>query len=85
MHGRNIDGQFFTVVESPVFSLEVTGLAFSPDGMHMYMAYQVDGFLFDVVREDGLPFQAKTLDVQYHNVGISATGELLHGEDSRDR
>ena len=35
---------------------ETTGIAFSPDGKHMYFAYQGDGILFDVTRTDGLTF-----------------------------
>ncbi|CAB9504930.1 osmC-like protein [Seminavis robusta] len=66
VHGRNANGDYFTIVESPVYEDEVTGLAFSPDGMHMYFSYQVPGLLFDVYREDGRPFNAKALDVQYH-------------------
>lgn len=66
VHGRNEQGEYFTILESPVYNDEVTGLAFSPDGYHMYLAYQVNGLLFDVYREDGLPFQARTLSIQYH-------------------
>lgn len=40
IHGRNRDGQFFTILEGPGWSIETTGLAFSPDGMHMYVAFQ---------------------------------------------
>ena len=40
----------------------------------MYLAYQVNGLLFDVFRKDGLPFQEKHLNIQYHgkpgSVGI---------------
>jgi hypothetical protein len=34
----------------------------------MYVAYQDNGVLFDVTREDGLAFDAKSLDVKYHSV-----------------
>ena len=40
--------------------LETTGIAFSPNGMHMYFAYQQDGYVFDVTRTDGLSFFAST-------------------------
>ena len=66
VHGKNKNGDYFTILESPVYHDEVTGLAFSPDGMHMILAYQENGILFDVTREDGLPFHAQGLDVQYH-------------------
>lgn len=68
VHARNIAGQYLTVVESHELSDETTGLAFSPDAMHLYVAYQDDGLLFDVVRRDGFPFHAKTLNVKYHSV-----------------
>ena len=66
IHAKGKDGKFFTILESPIYHDEVTGLSFSPDNMHMYLAYQVNGILFDVYREDGYPFDAKSLDVKYH-------------------
>ena len=42
-------------------------LAFSPDGKHMYLAYQKNGLLFDVWRSDGLTFSKKHLNIKYHN------------------
>lgn len=67
IHGRDETGLFFTVLESPDYIDETTGLAFSPDAKHMYVAYQKNGLLFDVTRKDGLPFHAKSLNVKYHN------------------
>jgi hypothetical protein len=67
IHGRNALGQFFTILEGPGYQDETTGLSFSPDGLHLYVAYQADGLLFDVTRVDGLPFQGKSLNVKYHN------------------
>jgi hypothetical protein len=66
VHARDGQGRFFTILESPTYKDETTGLSFSPDGKHMYVAYQVNGFLFDVWRDDGQPFDAKTLNVKYH-------------------
>jgi len=66
VQGRSKDGKFFTILESPVYFDEVTGLAFSPDNKHMYIAYQANGILFDIYREDGYPFHAKSLAVKYH-------------------
>ena len=66
VHARDELGRFYTIFESPVYPDETTGLAFSPNGMHMYVAYQDSGILFDVWREDGLPFGARTLNVKYH-------------------
>mmetsp|Transcript_24593 Transcript_24593/g.43656 ORF Transcript_24593/g.43656 Transcript_24593/m.43656 type:complete len:661 (+) Transcript_24593:122-2104(+) len=75
VHARDEQGRFFTILESPVYLSETTGLSFSPDGKHMYIAYQEDGMLYDVWREDGLPFDAQSLNVKYHNVG---TRRLSH-------
>lgn len=66
IHGRNKAGQFFTILESDEYPDETTGLSFSPDSKHMYIAYQDNGFLFDIERTDGLPFDARTLNVKYH-------------------
>jgi len=64
----NAAGQSFTVLESSAYSDETTGLSFSPDGNHMYFAYQDEGVLFDVTRTDGLPFHSQVLDIKYHNI-----------------
>lgn len=64
---RDHYGRFFTILESPVWADETSGLSFSPDGKHLYVAYQENGILYDVTREDGLAFNAKFLDVKYHN------------------
>jgi len=68
IHARNNKGQFFTILESPVYEDETTGLAFSPDGKHLFLAYQENGLLFEVKREDGLPFHELSLNVKYHAV-----------------
>jgi sugar lactone lactonase YvrE len=67
IHARNGRGQFFTILESSEYNDETTGLSFSPDSKHLYIAYQDNGLLFDITRADGLPFNAKTLNVKYHN------------------
>lgn len=66
VHGRDMNGQYYTILESYVYSDETTGLAFSPDGKYMYIAYQDDGILFEIKRKDGLPFYGKALQVKYH-------------------
>jgi uncharacterized protein len=66
VHARLRDGTFCTIVESAVYSDETTGLAFSPDGKRMYLAYQDNGLLFEVTRRDGLAFGATALNVKYH-------------------
>ena len=45
-------------------------LAFSPDAKHMYIAYQKNGKLFDIYRQDGRPFNGRRLDVKYHGIGL---------------
>lgn len=66
VHGRNPGGKFVTIFESPVYKSECAGLAFSPEGMKMYIAYQDQGILLEVWRQDGYPFHAKTLNIKYH-------------------
>jgi sugar lactone lactonase YvrE len=54
-------------MESPHYRGETTGLALSPDGRFMYVAYQDVGKLFCLWRLDGKAFGAERLDVKYHN------------------
>jgi len=68
VHARDENGWFYTILESSDGIGETTGLAFSPDGRHMYVSYQHAGIIFDVYREDGLPFHGKTLNVKYHEL-----------------
>ena len=69
VHARSADGgSYVTIFESPIYHDEVTGLTLNPDATHMYAAYQVNGLLFDIFREDGQPFNAKHLSIQYHNM-----------------
>ena len=42
-------------------SEETTGLAFSPDAMHFYVAFQESGILYDVTRDDMRSFKDETL------------------------
>ena len=72
VHGRNSKGQFFTILEARDYAGdETTGLAFSPDGRFLYVAYQWTGLLFEIKRRDGLPFQERSLNVKYHATGAS--------------
>jgi hypothetical protein len=61
IHGRNSDGKYFTVMEGDSFQHETTGLAFSPDKKHMYVAFQTLGYLFDITRTDFETFDGPTL------------------------
>mmetsp|Transcript_20750 Transcript_20750/g.50998 ORF Transcript_20750/g.50998 Transcript_20750/m.50998 type:complete len:1043 (+) Transcript_20750:29-3157(+) len=69
IHARDSNGWYFTILESDDLDGETSGLAFSPDGKHMYFSYQHRGIIFDVWREDGRPFHGKTLSVKYHETG----------------
>jgi hypothetical protein len=73
VHGRNSKGDFLTILESHEYSDETTGLAFSPDAKHMYVAYQDNGLLFDVSRVDGYPFNGITHNLKYHSTTVDST------------
>ncbi|CAB9505601.1 osmC-like protein [Seminavis robusta] len=81
VHGRNPGGKFVTIFESPVYKTECAGLSFSPNGKHMYIAYQDQGIMLDVYRRDGLPFHAKSLNIKYHknNNGGGGSGNANTG------
>ena len=66
VHARDALGRFYTILESPIHSGETTGLAFSPNGKFLLVAYQTVGKLYLVWRRDGLPFYGDKLDVKYH-------------------
>lgn len=67
VHGRSSDGKYFTILEGLEYATETTGLAFSPDNMRMYVSFQSNpGHIFEIRREDGLPFDGATLDIKYH-------------------
>ena len=66
IHGRDAQGRYFTILESPIYKEETTGLAFSPNKKHMYLAYQKNGIIFDVWRKDGKKFDGGSLNVKYH-------------------
>jgi len=69
VHGRNMNGDFFTIIDGPSYDTETTGLAFSPDKKHMYVSFQSNpGHIFDISREDGYPFDGATLDIKYHQM-----------------
>lgn len=71
IHARDSDGSFFTILESHTYSDETTGLSWSPDGRFMYVAYQGNGLLFSIWRQDGAPFHQKSLDVKYHQTAAT--------------
>lgn len=59
--------RYFTIAEGgPNNSNEATGLAFCDNGRRMMFAFQDEGILFEVSRDDGKPFYGSTLDIHYH-------------------
>ena len=67
--GREKTGNIFTVVKSAGYnddSTESTGLAFSPDGMFMYVAYQEESHVYAFWRTDDQPFDAAVAEIKYH-------------------
>lgn len=67
IHARDFNGGFYTILEGLDYTDETTGLAFSPNAKHVYIAFQKTGKLFDIWRDDGLSFHGKKLDAKYHN------------------
>ena len=53
VHARDIDGNFYTIINAPGVSGESTGLAFSPNNKRMYVSYQGPGIIFEITRVDG--------------------------------
>jgi len=66
IHGRDSTGQYFTIVRGDDYPTETTGLAFSPNGIYFYAAYQTDANIFVFWRTDGLPFNGIVADTKYH-------------------
>jgi hypothetical protein len=67
VHARDENARFYTIMESPDYPGETTGLSFSPDGRYMYVAYQDVGRLYCIWRLDGKAFGAEQVDIKYHD------------------
>ena len=66
IHARDRLGNYHTILEGQDANwVETTGLAFSPDRRHMYFAFQQEGLLYDVWREDGGRFDAEIHRADY--------------------
>ena len=65
--GRTDDGRYVAVLVGRNWEDkgDVMGIAFSPDLMHMYVAFDGEGEVFDVTREDGWSFADPTLSPVY--------------------
>lgn len=70
IHGRDQDGRYLTILDNDPnrgsFEGETTGLAFSPDFKRMYVSFQEPGYIFEIKRTDGLPFNGDVVDIKYH-------------------
>ena len=66
IHGRDGTGNYFTIVRGDGYSTETTGLAFSPDGLFMYAAFQSSSNVYSFWRTDGLPFNGTVAETKYH-------------------
>lgn len=67
VHARDKDGKYITILEGDGVS-ETAGLAFSPDNLRMYIAFYEEGQIFEITREDGLPFSAEPTPLRHHFV-----------------
>lgn len=67
------EGNYTCILWGDDYSSETTGIDFSPDGQHMYFAYQADGILFDVTRSDGLSFFSRKAAAE--GDGLLPTGD----------
>jgi len=70
-------GKFFSVVEGGDDKpKETTGLAFCDEGRRMMFAFQKTGEVYEVKREDNLPFFGGTVDVKYHEIVVEIETEV---------
>jgi len=88
IHAKDSTGKYYTIAqeEGSYLAGETSGLAFSPDNIHMYVAYQKNGFIYDITRDDGRPFGGETLAIQYHgmNDGGSLFSRFLRGGNKKN-
>ena len=68
IHGRDSIGQFFTIVtnENSSYNDETTSLAFSQDGLFMYVAFQAHSHVYAFWGTDGFPFDGEVSNTKYH-------------------
>ena len=72
IHARDSLGRFNVIVASKELPGERTGLAFSLDGLYLFVEYKETGKQFMIWHRDGKPFQAERLDVKLHHVPETA-------------
>ena len=56
----------FTIIRGDGHDDENTGLAFSPDNMFLYTAWQAESAVYAFWRLDGLPFSGHVAYTKYH-------------------
>ncbi|CAB9525376.1 osmC-like protein [Seminavis robusta] len=66
IHARDSDGNFYVLCESNLFQPETTGIAITPDGTRIYFAYQNDGILYELRRNDNQSFRVAALNLKTH-------------------
>lgn len=63
-------GNYYTIFEAWNETLyrgdETTGVAFSPDFIKLYVCLQEIGYLFEMTRDDGKPFEGTHLNLKHH-------------------
>jgi len=66
--GQNKNGKYFTIIigKTGLKEDESTGLAFSRGAKNMYVSYQEGGIIYDCTRDDGRPFNGRTLTIKYN-------------------
>ena len=63
---KNADKAYTIIEGGPNRSDETTGLAFCDGGKRMMVAFQDEGVVYEIVRDDGFPFYGKTVNIKYH-------------------
>ena len=69
------NNRFFTILEKIADGSsgeETTGLAFCDNHRRMIFAFQDSGRIFEVTRDDGLPFYGATVNVKYHDSAMQS-------------
>jgi len=79
------ENKAFTIIEKIKDKFdgdEATGLAFCDNFTRMIFAFQERGIIYEVTRDDGLPFYGATANVKYHNTQFSE--KTLRGFEIQD-
>jgi hypothetical protein len=82
VHALTPDGELFTILEG-FYDSPTTGMALSPDGMFLYVCFQMDGVCFAIRRVDGMSFRAKSVNLKWHSTDEVASRHS--GRHTRNR